>query len=163
MIDVEKIDGLVDGTLGPEARAALIGELEASPGGWRRCALAFLEAQAWGEALSVPAAVPARARWPRRLAVAAGVMSAFGLGWSTRRPGVVEVPTVAASATVSPRADPPPVAAAPAALAVGRPAHTEYRVDRRGGLLAVGRAPDGRRVAVPVGAVRVRYMGTQSL
>lgn len=153
MIAIERIDALVDGTLGPEALAALLGELEASPEGWRRCALAFLEARAWGEALSVPRPVELRPRWPRRLAVAAGVLAAFGLGWSTHRPGEARVTTVAA---VAPAAPPP-------AVVIERPVRLEPRVDRRPGLLAVGRTPDGRRVAVPVGAVRLKYMGTQSL
>jgi len=40
-------DRLVDGELSQEERGDLLGALDAQPNGWRRCALAFLEAQAW--------------------------------------------------------------------------------------------------------------------
>jgi hypothetical protein len=46
------LDRLVDGELDAPARRSLLLRLEAEPGGWRRCALAFLEAQAWREALA---------------------------------------------------------------------------------------------------------------
>jgi hypothetical protein len=42
-----QFDLLVDGELGEEDRRALLSGLDGEPGGWRRCALAFLEAQAW--------------------------------------------------------------------------------------------------------------------
>ncbi|WP_422931096.1 hypothetical protein [Singulisphaera sp. PoT] len=45
------IDRLVDGELSPAERAELLKTLDASPDGWRRCALAFLEAQAWRSAM----------------------------------------------------------------------------------------------------------------
>ncbi len=45
--DERQFDLLVDGELGEEDRRALLGRLDGQPGGWRRCALAFLEAQAW--------------------------------------------------------------------------------------------------------------------
>src|SRR5438477_7928584 len=48
------LDRLVDGEVAEPQRRALLSRLEQSPGGWRRCALAFLEAQAWREALSPP-------------------------------------------------------------------------------------------------------------
>jgi hypothetical protein len=43
-------DRLVDGELSASERRALVARIEASPDGWKRCALAFLEAQAWREA-----------------------------------------------------------------------------------------------------------------
>jgi hypothetical protein len=46
-IDDHIIDRLVDGELGADERRDLLLALEAQPSGWRRCALAFLEAQAW--------------------------------------------------------------------------------------------------------------------
>jgi len=46
------IDRLVDGELTAEERSALLRRLDSTPDGWRRCALAFLEAQAWREALA---------------------------------------------------------------------------------------------------------------
>lgn len=45
--DVRLLDRLVDGELNETERRNLLLRLEHSPDGWRRCALAFLEAQAW--------------------------------------------------------------------------------------------------------------------
>ena len=42
-------DLLVDGELDEDRRRTLLGSLDNKPGGWRRCALAFLEAQSWGQ------------------------------------------------------------------------------------------------------------------
>jgi hypothetical protein len=42
-----RFDRLVDGELGEEKRRELLAGLDNEPGGWRRCALAFLEAQCW--------------------------------------------------------------------------------------------------------------------
>src|SRR5437773_2733963 len=50
------LDRLTDGEVPEPQRRALLSRLEQSPGGWRRCALAFLEAQAWREALE-PASI----------------------------------------------------------------------------------------------------------
>lgn len=47
-----ELDRLVDGELSPAAYCELLKHLEQVPGGWRRCALAFLQAQAWGHDLS---------------------------------------------------------------------------------------------------------------
>ncbi|MBX6312376.1 MAG: hypothetical protein IRY99_05570 [Isosphaeraceae bacterium] len=100
-IDQSLLDLLVDGELDPERRRDLLLRLESEPDGWRRCALAFLEAQAWREALSVLAceAAPAPPRVasrvalpPRRglqlAALVAGLLAAFFLGWAAggRRP-----------------------------------------------------------------------------
>jgi hypothetical protein len=52
------LDRLVDGEVAEPQRRALLSRLEQSPDGWRHCALAFLEAQAWREALE-PGAVGA--------------------------------------------------------------------------------------------------------
>ncbi len=43
----EELDQLVDGELTDAEQRDLLQRLEHSPDGWRRCALAFLEAQAW--------------------------------------------------------------------------------------------------------------------
>jgi hypothetical protein len=40
-------DRLVDGELSPAERRRLLASLDERPDGWRRCALAFLEAQSW--------------------------------------------------------------------------------------------------------------------
>src|SRR5262245_13131211 len=45
------LDRLVDGELDEETRATVLARLDTEPGGWRRYALAFLEAQAWREAV----------------------------------------------------------------------------------------------------------------
>jgi hypothetical protein len=106
----ELIDRLVDGGLTPAQLRLAIDELDRAPDGWRRCALAFLEAQCWSEsfrhldqtvangygplaagsfgdrpAISVsspiPIASPPRRRWIG-VALAAGVsLVAFSLGW----------------------------------------------------------------------------------
>jgi hypothetical protein len=96
-------DRLVDGELSGGERRALLESLDARPQGWRRCALAFLEAQSWrkelqGLAEERPAAteksptpqnqskrhsVRAAAQW---LAVAAGLLVAFTIGsWQRER------------------------------------------------------------------------------
>jgi hypothetical protein len=95
------IDRLVEGDLDEAGRRAALLRLEAEPDGWRRCALAFLEAQAWREALGEVArsawepataagpalAPPARPPRPRRLRLAAswaaGLAAAFALGWAS--------------------------------------------------------------------------------
>jgi hypothetical protein len=91
------LDRLVDGELSSEDRRQLLKRLDLQPGGWRACALAFLEAQTWRAAAgsfvdagSGFAAPPARygARVKpapnhpslRRLTLAAAVLAAFGVG-----------------------------------------------------------------------------------
>ncbi len=96
-----KLDRLVDGELSPEEYRQVLATLEGSQDGWRRCAHAFLEAQALGNTLplimeparqspkaeSVPAASPPSKpphsfRGLEQLsALAACVAVAFGLGW----------------------------------------------------------------------------------
>lgn len=105
--DAMLIDRLVDGELSGDERRQLLMSLEAQPDGWRRCALAFLEAQTWrstmggllreGEAPAEPSSVitvgqsgsagasPSRSESSRLhlgtwFAVAASVVVAFGLG-----------------------------------------------------------------------------------
>jgi hypothetical protein len=48
--DDTRFDRLVDEELSEEERRQLLGQLDDEPGGWRRCALAFLEAQCWRQA-----------------------------------------------------------------------------------------------------------------
>jgi hypothetical protein len=50
-LDNNAIDRLVDGELNDNERSELLLALENEPDGWRRCALAFLEDQAWRSAL----------------------------------------------------------------------------------------------------------------
>jgi hypothetical protein len=94
-----RFDRLVDGDLSESERRSLLLHLEDEPGGWRRCALAFLEAQGWKQAFGAivdasvrqaPAAQPPviRANWRRGiatvLAVAASFLVAFVLGMHIR-------------------------------------------------------------------------------
>ena len=114
--DDVKFDRLVDGELSADEYRALVASLDEEPGGWRRCALAFLEAQALAGEISgvrrgmslceddaqsplnapAVAAAPIRNSRPFRLttilAMAASFLVAFGLGlamprWFPGRPG----------------------------------------------------------------------------
>jgi len=93
--DDEALDLLVDGELDEARRRELLLRLEREPDGWRRCALAFLEAQSLRQEMRRmvrrPAAPPPRPRSvPGRrwlngragivLAVAASFLIALGLG-----------------------------------------------------------------------------------
>jgi hypothetical protein len=111
MNDDVLFDRLVDGELSDADRHRLLSSLDDRPEGWRRCALAFLEAQCWSEQLGelarrptatddieqaitiVPAAAPREDRrhgaaW---LAMAAGLLAAFTLGlvWRSGSPVAV--------------------------------------------------------------------------
>jgi hypothetical protein len=182
------IDRLVDGELSGIERRALLARLAEEPGGWRRCALAFLEAQAWREAFvpvasnagPVPTATLAAPKVHRLavartvVALAASLLMAFSLGWLSR--GQADPP-----ASLVARNDPAP---APTTTAVNDPDTIEpetaiqegppppdplvsrlesrgYQVDRRRGLVAV-ETKDGRRMAVPVAEVRVKYVGDRT-
>jgi hypothetical protein len=91
-----QLDLLVDGELGESPRRELLAALETEPNGWRRCALAFLEAQSWRQALgSMPATVaePAAQRARRRsswtrfgtpLVMAASFLAALLVGFLAR-------------------------------------------------------------------------------
>lgn len=103
--DAMLIDRLVDGELSGDERRQLLAKLEAEPNGWRRCALAFIEAQTWRSALggfaddaianenaaaqknlaanateNVSSVNNSHFNWGTWLAVAASVVVAFGLG-----------------------------------------------------------------------------------
>jgi hypothetical protein len=49
--DPQVFDRLVDGELAETERRDVLQTLERQPDGWRQCALAFLEAQTWGQTL----------------------------------------------------------------------------------------------------------------
>ena len=91
------LDRLVDGELSQDQRRELLAALDDEPGAWRRCALAFLEAQSWRWQLSRLAVEPLVAQtsarpaplesrknrhslWGMCLAIAASLLVAFGLG-----------------------------------------------------------------------------------
>ncbi|NLY01393.1 MAG: hypothetical protein GXY83_35325 [Rhodopirellula sp.] len=114
--DNEVFDLLVDGELTESQRRELLTSLDASPDGWRRCALAFLESQCWkeefgeirrdAEARAVtrrenPAAEPAKSVMPVRrrfnlhglgtpLAVAASFLIALVVGTQIRPRPIVD-------------------------------------------------------------------------
>lgn len=71
----EELDLLVDGELSEERRQALLGQLEEVPDGWRQCALRFLEAQVWREALAEePVELPGHRRRLPWTSLAAAVL-----------------------------------------------------------------------------------------
>lgn len=96
--DEHQLDLLVDGELAEDQRRELLARLEREPQGWRRCALAFLEAQSWRGSLRSMADRPAAAapriaaRWMTVspgtwLAMAASFLLAFALGWGVKKGG----------------------------------------------------------------------------
>ncbi|HEX7380118.1 MAG TPA: hypothetical protein VF278_23555 [Pirellulales bacterium] len=104
------LDLLVDGELADDQRRELLAWCEREPDGWRRCALAFLEAQDWSQVFGRLAAPvrqhssplapreesvvrPAFGRprqWRTILAMAASVALAFTLGVWVRDAGKVQ-------------------------------------------------------------------------
>jgi hypothetical protein len=121
-------DQLVDGELSDAERRRLLAVLDERPDGWRRCALAFLEAQSWRsdlgqlarEAVRTPNAndLATRSTGHRRplrqglawLAIAASVLVAFTLGVMQRDVGqpIAEAPPIGNEplAVVAPPTDP---------------------------------------------------------
>lgn len=75
-VDLIELDRLVDGELSDDQRRALVEQLEAAPGGWRRCALAFMEAQSWGQGLRAALQEPAEASTTASIAAAANTLTA---------------------------------------------------------------------------------------
>src|SRR5260370_8705607 len=106
-IDPILIDRLVDGELGEAERRELLLRLESNPDGWRRCALAFIEAQEFGRAAVAwtrehapacdptprPAIAPTRGPRPIRRALAASLLPpASYSGLPPPRPPVLPTP-----------------------------------------------------------------------
>ncbi len=95
------IDRLVDGDVTPEELRAAVLRLDQDPGGWKRCALSFLESQVLhvafraregaekhdparrGVVLKPAAPELAHHRWLRAAAAAVIVGVSFGFGWIT--------------------------------------------------------------------------------
>lgn len=91
-----QLDRLVDGELSPIEYRELLEALESEPDGWRRTAMTFLQAQAFGQDLAtlrheidVPASIDSASITPSArdhgtaplaLAIAASFLVAFGLG-----------------------------------------------------------------------------------
>jgi hypothetical protein len=124
-LDGRCLDQLVGGDLPENERRALLLRLDSEPDGWRRCALAFLEAQTWreafaplGAAASADRPMPAPAihalkttpvrRLARWSALAACIAVAFTLGWAAKRapsPETSEHPQAKAPNAEMPQAD----------------------------------------------------------
>ncbi|HUT92829.1 MAG TPA: hypothetical protein VMY37_25270 [Thermoguttaceae bacterium] len=167
--DDERFDLLADGELPEPERRRLLSGLDHVPGGWRRCALAFLEAQSWKEEMqSIRPESTAQARGARPIrrtgfpggffgtlvAMAASFILALGLGVAFQdigRPGPelgpsrIEIaggpqqPEASASKAVEPQIPPGP-SAPPAA-----PDHAWQLVS-----VPVGTGPDGTQsIQVP--------------
>ena len=95
------LDRLVDGELSRDEKRQLLASFDERPENWRRCAMAFLEAQAWREEMkqvargltaeavtakspAAPSKLTERSRWSSPavwFATAASLLVAFGLGW----------------------------------------------------------------------------------
>jgi hypothetical protein len=118
-VNNKALDRLVDGDLPDIERRELLLRLENDPEGWRRCALAFLEDQAWRKALataanteSTPSPCVAAPRpplsgqaWIRRASIAASLMvstfaAGFAAGGLTKAGHEVEVATSQPPTTV---------------------------------------------------------------
>ena len=99
--DDPRFDRLVDGELSEQQRRELLAGLDDEPGGWRRCALAFLESQCWKQTLGSIAregvwepareiaTLRRRSLWRGRLgtllAMAASFLVVFWVGSSVQR------------------------------------------------------------------------------
>jgi hypothetical protein len=171
-----QLDRLVDGELGEAERASLLGALDREPDGWKRCAMAFLEAQAWREAAAgggmrlTPPAPPARSPVLRQLvAIAAVVAVAFCVGFVSRdavQTGSQHPTELARRPTQTPDATTPgAVARAQASIPPAVPESLRLRMEREGYRVEGDRRVvpvalgDGRKVALPVDTVSLRYVG----
>jgi hypothetical protein len=172
------LDRIVDGWLTPTQFREAIDRLEREPGGWKRCALAFLEAQCWREsfwsmedtsvaspgriaAAARPTTAPAsrsRARWSQ-IAAAAGIAAiSFVLGWRIhpdRTPLTGPTPSSLTTVGHAPTADVPrtkdlpvPIEAAIGSIRDGDPSRQPARPILTVGRLRLG--PDRGAPAVPI-------------
>lgn len=83
-----EMDRLVDEELSVGERSRLFARLDASPGSWRQCALAFLEAREWRESFTA-ALKPVRTPSDRVIAERSRAASGLGLFWAGLVGGVV--------------------------------------------------------------------------
>jgi hypothetical protein len=166
----EAVDLLVDGELDESRRRELLLRLEEQPDGWRRCAMAFLEAQCWKRQMRSVVCRPAagaaegrtpaahRTRWVEGragtvLAMAASFLIALGLGTMLRdlanRGGQVGTETIRLAGTDNGTKQ-------PAAAPLGRPDPQPKGSSRPDGLsdpwqlvtLGVDGGPDGQQQSI---------------
>jgi hypothetical protein len=101
LVDDALIDRIVDGEMTAEEFRAAVLRIESDPDGWKRCALAFVEARVWSDSMralgqtqkndpmglalprSGPAAKRAGNRWLRAAAAAVVTGVSFVAGWLT--------------------------------------------------------------------------------
>lgn len=152
------IDRMAEGVLSPAELREAVALLDASPDGWKRLAIAFLEAQCLNEALRPMTPLPVIRRWKpwlSRTAVAATVAASFAMGWAghgarmTAAPAahpvvaqaLPEPPAPVAQAepvletTPAPPVEPSPLDQVQAYLASQPPAvsdHTRYLLQQQG-------------------------------
>jgi hypothetical protein len=180
-VDDRLLDLLVDGELDDGRRAELFRALDADPQGWKRCALTFLEAQAWGDGLQTaarPAAAP-RSVTSRRLpvvrrfaSIAAAIVVAFLTGLIARDaarpqsyardPGPERPAKISDTLPVAMTSDGGDAGAvAPATL----PEYVRRQLERQGYEVQGDRKmmsvalKDGRQVTVPVETYKYRFVG----
>ena len=188
-IDPALLDRLVDGELDQESRRELLLRIDSTPGGWKGCALAFLEAQEFGQAArawardhagpsaKVPSPRPVHAPMPR-LAMAATIAAvAFFGGFSARgwaepaggeqperlvvdtRPAEAPRPDAQFEAGPTPP-DPAPAEESPPPM----PDYVRAQWARLGYKVErthklISMEEDGRRETLPVEGYRVEYVG----
>jgi hypothetical protein len=190
--DANDIDRLVDGELDENTRRELLLRLDSLPDGWRRCAIAFLEAQEFAQSARawtrehaptrsepMPVASPPqrkKAGW-LRFAVAASVVglafaSGFAAGERTRAETVAEHKPNEVETSPTP-SDLPKVSTSAPALAsrtapVGLPEYVRAIWERSGYQVEPRRKlvslnlDGGRRVTIPVEGVQIQYVGHQT-
>jgi hypothetical protein len=183
------LDRLVDGELADGDRRDLLLRLSTEPDGWRRCALAFLEAQSWRAALGPVAAsmkgstkldtsgsrLCAKGRRPalRLAALAAGLAGVFFLGWLVRGSTgqtAISVPGAGTEARsqlvidqeLDSETEKPEVAQPVLIDPAARVWEQQgFRAERQKRLIPI-ELPDGRKVDVPVQELRVQYVGNRT-
>lgn len=177
------LDRLVEGELTEGQRHEMLLRLEAQPDGWRRCALAFLEAQCWRQAfaplaqeakiepiarpfqeVSKPGRLNASLKWAL---LAASFLGVFALGWLSRQS---PEPTSHADEVVIEKAQPvrsvpaktqPPTRPDPLQAVVRAWEQRGYFAERQNRSMTV-QLQDGRKVDVPVQEVRLRNPGNRT-
>jgi hypothetical protein len=185
-INPTEIDRLVDGELDPVSRRDLLLRLDASPDGWRRCALAFLEARefaevarAWTREHAAPAVSRVEPRRRPSAAIWAMAASVLGLaflsgfaarGWATSAVAVRSDPPRLLAETKPARPAevetslPAPDTSLASATPPGLPEYVKAQWSRLGYQVEPSRRvisieEGGRRETFPVDDYRVEFVG----